>query len=120
MEIDMEFYDTVRSPHLSANIHTEQMLMVSGKFFLFTRKPQQTQHGLSMACLSCTLKAVLGNGKFFVALRLEDRQSDEVFFPIDKQVGLLSFEVLSSPGNTFLGAVDLGMQFTEQEISVAR
>ena len=116
IEVEAEFSEAVRNPHLSVMVYNQSMLMVGGKFFAISSKSKRGGNGFYLARGSCAFKANLGTGHFFITLRLEDRQTDRIFLPIDKQAGVLSFEVLPSAENSFLGAVDLGMNFLEQEM----
>ena len=60
----------------------------------------------------CSFPARFAGGRYFITLRLEDRKSDDLCFLLDKQTGLMSFDVIQ-PSRAFLGAVDLGMRWSE-------
>jgi hypothetical protein len=60
-----------------------------------------------------TVRAVFGAGTYFVTLRLEDRLAPTSFVPVDKQVGVMSFEMVKSPRHEFLGIVDAGVEARE-------
>ena len=59
--------------------------------------------------IHCTFPIIYGNGRYNITIKLESRSSDLLFFPIDKQVGILSFEVLR-PSIDFQGFIDLGIE----------
>jgi lipopolysaccharide transport system ATP-binding protein len=117
IEVEAEFSEAVRNPHLSVIVYNQSMLMVGGRFFAISAKGKRQENGFFTSRVCCAFKANLGAGHFFITLRLEDRQTDRIFFPIDKQVGVLSFEVLHSARNCILGAVDLGIDFVEREVA---
>jgi homopolymeric O-antigen transport system ATP-binding protein len=117
IEVEAEFSEAVRNPHLSVIVYNQSMLMVGGRFFAISAKGKRQENGFFTSRVCCAFKANLGAGHFFITLRLEDRQTDRIFFPIDKQVGVLSFEVLHSARNSILGAVDLGIDFVEREVA---
>lgn len=54
-----------------------------------------------------------GLGRVGTNYRLESRDTDRMFWPVDKQVGLLSFDVLQSRSD-FIGAVDFGPEISPQ------
>jgi lipopolysaccharide transport system ATP-binding protein len=112
--VDAEYNSTVRNPHLSVVVQDRRMLQLGGRYFgvVGTRGAD----GMVRARVQCSFPATLAQGSYFITLRLEDRKSEDVFFPLDKQAGLMSFEVLRQRRD-FLGTVDLGMQFSEISIS---
>ena len=63
------------------------------------------------------LQAKLNGGVFHITLRLEDRASPSEFFPIDKQVGALSFSVQRKLDDRFMGLTDMDVAITEQQPS---
>ena len=72
--------------------------------------------GMIRVRAQCSFAARLGSGRYFITLRLEDRRSDDVFFPLDKQAGILGFEVIQ-PRREFLGAIDIGMRWSELAVT---
>ena len=83
------------------------MMEVGGQFFPLDGVPDG--EGWRKASIIVRFKALLAAGRYHITVRLETRASETIFQPIDKQVGLLSFEVLES-NKTFLGAVDMDMR----------
>jgi len=108
--VEAEFRTDVRNPHLGVLLQDRRMLHLGGQSFRLIGTPGPD--GLTRVRAQCSFPARLAGGRYFITLRLEDRRSEEVFFPLDKQVGLLSFDVIE-PTKRFLGAVDLGMQWVE-------
>jgi lipopolysaccharide transport system ATP-binding protein len=108
--VDTEYKSTVRNPHLSIVVQDRRMLQIGGQYFALAGTPGAD--GMVCARVQCSFAARLAQGRYFITLRLEDRKSETSFFPLDKQAGLLSFDVLRQRKD-FLGTVDLGMQFSE-------
>ena len=111
--VDAEYKSTVRNPHLAVVVQDRKTLQVGGRYFELVGT--RGANGMVRVRAQCSFPAKLTQGRYFITLRLEDRKSEEVFFPLDKQAGLLSFEVLQQRRD-FLGSVDLGMQFSEISI----
>jgi hypothetical protein len=57
--------------------------------------------------------AKLVEDTYFLTARLESRQSQRLFSPVDKQTAALSFQVVSARERGFLGLVDLNMEVDE-------
>ena len=108
--VDAEYTPAVRSPHLCVLLQDRRMLQIGGRRFELTDTP--AADGLVRARVQCTFAAMLGQGRYFITLKLEERKSRELFFPLDKQAGLMSFEILEQDTG-FLGAVDLGFRRTD-------
>jgi lipopolysaccharide transport system ATP-binding protein len=108
--VEAEYNSAVEGPHLSVIVQDRRMLQLGGRCFGLVGT--RAADGMVRARLQCSFPAMLAQGRYFVTLRLEDRRSEDVFFPLDKQTGLLSFEVLRQRRD-FLGTVDLGMQSTK-------
>jgi lipopolysaccharide transport system ATP-binding protein len=109
--IDVEYGSGIRNPHLAVLIQDRKMLPIGGQSFPLPGAPEAD--GKIRWRTRCSFPARLAGGRYFVTLRLEDRRSDEVFLPVEKQAGILSFEVLEQ-GRSFLGTVDLGMRWSEE------
>jgi len=99
--VEVEYDDTVKNPSISLVLHDHRMLDLSGKFFPVAGA--RGEDGLSRASLRFTIPANLNSGVFFLTVRLEDRTSPEVFFPIDKQAGALLLHVNRPVGKSFIG-----------------
>ncbi|MBI2311656.1 MAG: ABC transporter ATP-binding protein [Betaproteobacteria bacterium] len=112
-ETEVEFQESVANPHLSVIVQDRRTLQVGGQTFAIPRRPAQA--GLCRASVRCDFEGHLAAGRYFVTLRLEDRRARDVFYLIDKQVGLLSFEIVAPERKPFLGLVDLGISFAEVE-----
>jgi len=112
IEFEVECLVSVKHPSLSVNVHDRKMLLVYSLHTMLTSSsPADDKYTVKLAC---SFKASLGAGRYFITVQLNDRPSDKVFFPIDKQVGLLSFEIVQPKTMTFLGTADLSMKFTAQ------
>jgi hypothetical protein len=66
-------------------------------------------NGFCRASVIFSFIAALGEGYYFITIRLEDRFSDNQFLIVDKQSGILYFEVARSGKREFLGIVDMSM-----------
>jgi hypothetical protein len=106
-DVAVEFADSVAQPCLSVIVHDRQARELGGAFFRID-KPAAT-HGVCRATLLCGLHARLGAGPYSITLKLENRRSDQLAFPIDKQVGALVFDVAQPERGAYLGLVDLGL-----------
>jgi lipopolysaccharide transport system ATP-binding protein len=78
---------------------------LGGTYFPITEFSEE--NGLRVAKLVITFKAPFNNGRYFITLRLDDRRSDENFFPLDKQVAAISFLISRPTTPYFSGACDL-------------
>jgi lipopolysaccharide transport system ATP-binding protein len=107
LKVAVQFRRSLPRPCLSILIQDRRMLELGGKSFPIT--PTAEVDGWHTATLGTRFRANLAAGRYHITVRLESRDTDRVFWPVDKQVGLLSFEVLRS-GSDFLGAVDLGLE----------
>ena len=86
------------------------MLLIGGQTFALSGTPGAD--GMVRARAQCSFPAKFSGGRYFITLRLEDRKSADLFFPLEKQTGLMSFEVVQ-PRKEFLGAVDLDMRWSD-------
>jgi lipopolysaccharide transport system ATP-binding protein len=118
VEVELEVSSTVRRPHLSVTLQDSRFLIIGGRAFAVAADGTGND-GLHFARVRCAFQANLGAGSFFLSLRLEERQSDRLFLPIDKQVGLLRLEVIPSGPETFFGAVDLGLRLVDENLPPA-
>jgi lipopolysaccharide transport system ATP-binding protein len=105
VDIEVEYDNTVTQPAVSLVIHDHRMVDLSGRYF-------RIEHAISngtthRAALNIQFPANLNNGQYFLTVRLEDRHSDNIFFPIDKQVGALIFNVIRPSDKHFIGMFDL-------------
>lgn len=107
VQVEVKYLDKVLNPFLSLIVQDRRMMDVGGKFFPLGGTAGED--GLKKVSIKVRFRANLAAGRYHVTVRLEDRVAETIFRPIDKQVGLLSFEVLGK-NKTFLGVVDLGMQ----------
>ncbi len=112
--VEAEHKSTVKNPHLSILLQDRRMLQIGGQTFELTGTPGAD--GMTRVRAQCSFPARLSGGHYFITLRLEDRKSEDLLFPVDKQTGLMSFEIIQ-PSKEFLGTVDLGMTWSEVPIA---
>jgi lipopolysaccharide transport system ATP-binding protein len=105
--VDVLYRNTVICPSLSLIIQDRKLVEIGGRFFALTGT--EVQDGWIKAGVTLRFPVKLAPGPYHVTARLEDRPSANSFMPIDKQVGVLSFEVLESE-REFLGIVDIGIE----------
>jgi lipopolysaccharide transport system ATP-binding protein len=98
-------------PTVSAMIQDRRLLTVAG-----TVCPIAVgEGGARRVRVRFAARAVFAAGHYFITLRLENRLGDGSFLELDKQVGILSFEVMRSARQAFLGLVDISMTGREMK-----
>lgn len=111
LEIEVEYVESIKNPSLSVSIYDRKMLLIYSLHtsITYSKSVNNKYH----AELACSFNASLGAGRYFITLQLNDRPTEKVFFPIDKQVGVLSFEIVQPNSMKFLGPADLSMKYTD-------
>lgn len=104
--IEAEYESDLPNPHISIILQNQNMVELGGRSFRIT--PYATENRMSKARLVCSLQIIFGTGRYYITVRLENRDSETIQSPIDKQVGALFFEVSRYKYN-FLGSVDIGI-----------
>ena len=104
-DVDVEFADDVAQPCLSVIVHDRQARELGGAFFPVDKGA--SANGVCRAALRCGIHHRLGAGPWSITLRLENRRSGQLAFPIDKQVGALVFEVEQPDRGAYVALVDL-------------
>ena len=107
VRVEAKYLMSVSHPSLSLIIVDRRMMDISGKYF--SLEGVTNGEGWKIATTTIRFKANLAGGRYHITVRLENRQSRTDFQPIDRQVGLLAFEVLE-PENALLGPVDLDLR----------
>lgn len=105
VRVEVEYDATLRQPSLSLMVHDHRMVDLAGHFFSLPAAGAAA--GTRRTALEIAFPAAFGAGQFFITLRLEERASYTNFFPIDKQVGALSFHVTRPADASQLGLVSL-------------
>ncbi len=109
-DVAVEFAADVAQPCLSVIVHDRQARELGGAYFPID-KPV-AENGVCHAVLRCGLDARLGAGPWSITLRLENRRSGQLSFPIDKQVGALVFEIEQPDRDAYFALVDLHLRCT--------
>ncbi len=117
-DVAVEFAADVAQPCLSVIVHDRQARELGGAYFPIER-PREVD-GVCRAMLRCGLDARLGAGPWSITLRLENRRSGQLAFPIDKQVGALVFEVEQPDRDAYFALVDLHLRCTPVPAQAAR
>lgn len=107
------FLGKVKNPFLSMLVQDRKLIAIGGRAHRITGKPDR--NGVSHAAVTFTFRASFAAGHYFLTLRLEDRQTDTIFLPVDKQVGALTLNVAGTEPRDFLGLVDLQIRSREEE-----
>jgi lipopolysaccharide transport system ATP-binding protein len=108
-EVFAEFIyrETVAHPSFSIIINDRRMVDIGGRYFSLSG--MEFQDGWKKASISLRFPIRFAPGHYHITARLEDRSSFHASMPIDKQIGVLSFEVVEN-AREFLGTVDMGIE----------
>lgn len=99
--------ETIEHPSLSVIVQDRRMMEIGGAFF--SLGANDVVDGWRLVETKVRWPASLAGGRYSLTLRLENREDERNFMPIDKQVGVLTFEVVEEK-QKFLGVVDLKMR----------
>lgn len=110
--VKVEFDHSVTHPAVSLIISDIRMIEYSGYCINIARTDTAS---IQRAVVQFSFTALLNTGEYFAAVRLEQRTAENIFYPVDKQVGALRFQVMRPPGRRFLGLME--MDFTAQQIN---
>jgi lipopolysaccharide transport system ATP-binding protein len=108
----VEYSGTVLHPAVSVIIQSANLLNLGGRYHFLPAGGE----GLQRRRIRCRLPARFAPGYYHVSVRLEDRYGSTEFFPLDRQAGLLTFQVASADEAPILPAVDLGMTLRVDEL----
>lgn len=109
LTVGLEYDETVRNPALTVFIYDYRMIEITGKYFYLERQDALLGER-NCSTVEISFPADFNNGNYFLTLRLEDRVSDTNLLPIDKQVGILSFQVMRPAQTHFLGLINLPIE----------
>lgn len=110
----VRYHRSVEHPSVSVVVNERRMLSVMGRYLELPPLPEDGDEFREVS-VECAFAVPLAEGAYFITLRLEDRTAETRFSVVDKQVGVLSFDVVASGGRPFLGLVDLDMTMREVE-----
>lgn len=113
ISVEYEIDASVNRPAISLFVTDMRMIDLAGQFYWFNLPTQSLEGGMRQGSAVIRFKGKLNGGNYFVTLRLEERASATDFFPIDKQVGALSFTIQRKIDDQFLGLIDMDVEFTE-------
>ena len=108
--IEAEYRGSIRDPHLTILLQDARMMQIGGR--AFPLQAAGTRDDFHRVRIHCSFPARFNGGQYFITLRLEDRRSGDLFFPLEKQSGLMSFAVERRP-KEYVGVVDLDMHIQE-------
>ncbi|MES2935530.1 MAG: ABC transporter ATP-binding protein [Pseudomonadota bacterium] len=107
LRIEVLVRESISQPNLSITIQEPRLLVIGGENFPLS--PEPAQDGWKTAAMTVSLRAILAAGRYHITLRLLDGSSEETSQLIEKQVGVLAFDMLPASKN-FLGIVDLNFR----------
>jgi lipopolysaccharide transport system ATP-binding protein len=110
---DLEYDESVKNPAVSLVLHDHRMLDLSGRYFHVQGK--RGDDGLYRASVRFTMPVNLNNLVVYFTVRLEDRATDDIFFPIDKQAGALQLHVTRPTDRHFLGLYESPIEFEQRD-----
>ncbi|NMF85927.1 ABC transporter ATP-binding protein [Nodosilinea sp. P-1105] len=113
IEVIVEHLSSLQNPSVSLSIEDRRSLPISGKYIKLTKIRSNLE--IVRRRVIFRFQAGLIEGIYFLTVRLESRQSDKMFYPVDKQAGVLSFKVLDTEDKDFLGIADLKINSYEEE-----
>ena len=112
LKVNVEFDQSVRRPALSILVQDRRMIPLTGKIWPI-KANQFDADGKRRAEVLYSFPAKFAQGTYFITVRLEDRVTQSLLVPIDKQVGALSFDVFRPKSDELLGLVDLQVRTEE-------
>lgn len=111
IRVTFEYDSTVRRPTLVVGIMDRRYLLISGSYCTQISKTENTMRLIVESSFDVKLTA----GRYFITLAIEDRLTHSITKTVDKQVGILSFEVVPHETSPLLGMVDLGIKFDNMQ-----
>lgn len=103
LEVICRFALHIKFPCLSVVIQAGNLVGIGGQWFRIKRLDSENRTTI----LKIKLPAKFNEGKYFITLRLEERQDQKKYFILHKIPGALTFDVLSQIDNNLLGFNDL-------------
>lgn len=104
--VDYEYSTELADTYITLVIQNQKMVELGGKSFLISA---YEEHAFARkGRLVCEMPMVFGSGTYYVTVKLEARNEDAELFPIDKQAGVLMFNV-DRVSQDFLSPVDLNI-----------
>ena len=111
--VEAEFAEDIENPCVTLLVQDKKMLVIGGKYHVIGRRGSRRS-----VCLSFIFKAAFVADRYFITLRLEERQKGNTnFLLIEKQAGILSFDVVHHQSRNFIGMIDLDMTIKDETTS---
>ncbi|BAW80177.1 ABC transporter ATP-binding protein [Candidatus Nitrosoglobus terrae] len=105
LEIICKFAPHITLPSLSAVIQASNLVGIGGQWFSIYPISSDNK----IITLKIKFPAKFNEGKYFITLRLEDREDKKQFFILHKIPGALMFDVLPQPNSCLLGFYDVDL-----------
>ena len=99
--------DGITQPSVSLTVQEARLMVIGGANFALQMAPAEDGWRQSSICVR--FPANLSAGRYHITLKLLQGGTEDTSQLIEKQVGLLAFDMLPNDRN-FLGVVDLGLQ----------
>lgn len=109
LEVTCRIAAHIQSPSLSVVIQANNLLGLGGQWFRFKENPTSNEQTVT---LKIKFPAKFNEGKFFITLRLEERNNKEQAFILHKIPGALSFDIFKQDNACLLGFRDLDIEFS--------
>lgn len=114
IKVEVEYDQSVKNPAVSIVLHDHRMIDLAGRYCRI--KNVDTAGEFVQARIEFWLEAKLNTGVYYFTVRLEDRTTDEIFFPIDKQTGALRLHVSRPASRHFIGLMDLAIHSSQDQL----
>jgi hypothetical protein len=100
-------------------IQDSRLISIGGKLFPLPAHGELDEQGWFRGSVTLRFRAAFSTGRFHISVRLQEGNSGRTFHLIEKQIGLLAFDMLDTDMQ-FLGIVDLGFEESIEERSSLR
>jgi lipopolysaccharide transport system ATP-binding protein len=110
IEVVCRYAESIQNPCLSVVVQAANLVGIGGRWFPLDRpfEPEGTVE------LKVRFPAKFNQGRFFVTLRLEDRNNAKQSFVLHKIPGVLSFDMINAGPESLLGFRDLELEYDIQ------
>lgn len=107
IQVKVRISRLVTHPNVSFTIQDTKLIVIGGQNFPLVFK--SAENDCKDASVTASFTSILSAGNYFVTIKFMDGFTEETSSLIEKQVAVLSFEMLPS-NKPFLGTIDLGFE----------
>ena len=97
----------ISNPNISFTIQDKKLIVIGGANFELNCNP--VVNGYKTTAITIKFKTILAVGNYHITLKLMNGNNEETSYLIEKQLSMLSFEMIAS-SKYFLGVVDLSIE----------